>query len=106
MLFTHVIFSTYEFIKESLSIAKLAPSFLIPKNDVVLNKVLVKVKVNGLTKFKYIFLLKEFFFTSPQLKITLFNTVLLQFTLIVFFYKKVSNKISLLLKRKTNVSTY
>ena len=102
MLFTHVIFSTYEFIKESLSIAKLARSFLIPKNGVVLNK----VKVNGLTKFKYIFLLKEFFFTSPQLKITFFNTVLLQFTLIAFFDKKVSKKMSLFLKRETNVSTY
>ena len=103
MLFTHVIFGTYEFTQESLANAKSAPSFFMPKNGVVLNKVILVD--NGLSKITNIFLLKELFFTSPQLKITLFNTVLLQLTLLPFFDRKLRNKMSLLLKRKANVST-
>ena len=98
MLFTHVIFSTYEFTQESLAIAKLAPSFFMPKNGVVL-------KDSSLSKLKNIFLLKELFFTSPQLKITLFNTVLLQLALMLFF-DTISSKKSSLIKREANVSTF
>ena len=103
MLFTHVIFSTYEFTQESLVIVKLAPSFFMPKNGVVLTKIILND--NGLSTFKNIFLLKEFFFTSPQLKITLFNTVLLQLALLRFFDTILNNKKSLFIKRETNVST-
>ena len=79
MLFTRVIFSTYGFTRESLAILKLAPSFFMPKNGVVFSKVILKC-IN-LEKLKNIFLIKELFFTSPQLKITLFNAVYLQLSL-------------------------
>lgn len=103
MLFMHVIFSTYEFTQESLAIAKSAPSFFMSKNGVVLNT--ISLKDNGLLKFKNIFLLKELFFTSPQLKITLFNTVLLQLALMPFFNTRIGDKKSQLIKRETNVTT-
>ena len=103
MLFTLVMFSTYEYISESLSIAKLAPPFFMPKNGVVLNK--LNLKDNGLSTFKNIFLLKELFFTSPQLKITLFNTVSLQLALMSFFDAIFGNKKGPIIKRETNVST-
>jgi len=101
MLFTLVIFSTYKFTQESLAIAKSAPSFFMPKNGVVLNKVVHFD--NRLSKFKNIFLLKELFFTSPQLKITLFHTVLLQLALMPFFDPIVGNKKSPIIKREANV---
>lgn len=112
MLFTLVIFSTYEFTQESLAMAKSTPSFFMPKNDVVL-KVLI-LENNGLLKlkleFKNIFLLKELFFTSPQLKITLFKPVFLQLALMhffdVFLMKMLVNKQSSPIKREVNVSTY
>jgi len=110
MLFTLVIFSTYEYTQESLAIAKLAPPFFMPKNGVVLNGVIVNLKViilkyNGLLKFKNIFLLKELFFTSPQLKITLFKTVLLQLALMHFVDTILVNVKSKFIKREANVST-
>lgn len=77
MQFTLVIFSTYEFLRESLANAKSALSFFMSKNVVILIMVALHsqmFKDQGLVKFKNIFLLKELFFISPQLKITLFNT--------------------------------
>ena len=71
MQFTLVIFSTYEFFVESLASAKLAPPFFMKK------KVLASQESN-LLQFKINFLTKEFFFTSPQLKNTLYKTVLTQ----------------------------
>jgi len=66
MQFTLVIFSTYEFFVESLASAKLAPPFFMKK------KVLA-FKESYLLQFKINLLKKEFFFTSPQLKNTLFK---------------------------------
>jgi hypothetical protein len=114
MLFTLVIFSSYEFFQESLVNVKSAPSFYMPRNDGVLNTVASKLiilkvkhlKDNGLSKFINFFLLKELFFTSPQLKITLFKPVLLQLTLTHFVDKILGNKKSHLIKRESNVSTY
>lgn len=102
MLFTRVVFSTCEFSQESLAIAKLALSFFMPKNGVVLNTVILKVVI-----FKVV-TLKELFFTSPQLKITLFKPVLVQLSLMHFvdtILGSLSNKKSQLIKRETNVST-
>jgi len=82
MLFTLVIFGTYEFTLESLANAKSTPSFFMPKNGVVSNTIILKD--NRFLKLKNIFLLKELFFTSPQLKITLFKPVLLQLALMHF----------------------
>tara|TARA_R110001583_G_scaffold1152_16_gene9600 strand:+ start:10005 stop:10370 length:366 start_codon:yes stop_codon:yes gene_type:complete len=45
LLFTRVIFSTCEFSQEFLAIAKLALSFFMPKNGVVLNTVILKVDI-------------------------------------------------------------
>jgi len=113
MLFTLVIFSTYEFTQESLANAKSAPSFFMSKNGVVLNNtVTLKVatlkvmilKDNRLSNFKNIFLLKELFFTSPQLKITLFNTVFLQLSLMHFvdiLLGNLRNKKSQLIKERS-----
>lgn len=114
MQFTLVIFSTYEFFTESLASAKLAPSFLMPKKGVVLNTAILKLailkaitlKYNRLSKFRNYFLLKELFFTSPQLKITLFKTVCLQFALMPFVAPILGNKNSQLIKRKANASMY
>ena len=104
MPFTLVIFSTYELSQEPLAITKLAPPFFMSKKDVVLN--VVSLKYEALSKIKNIFLLKELFFTSPQLKITLFKTVLLQLTLLACFLDtRIVNKISLFIKRKSNAST-
>ena len=117
MLFTLVIFSTYEFTQESLAMTKLTPSFFMPRNNVILNTVMLKVallkvmllKEIVLLKLKNIFLLKELFFTSPQLKITLFKAVLLQLTLVhlfdTFLMKKLVDDKSSLIKREANVST-
>ncbi|MDX2367713.1 MAG: hypothetical protein QNK36_04815 [Colwellia sp.] len=104
MLFTRVIFSTYEFTQESLANAKSTRSFFILKNDVILNRIILKK--NGLLELKNIFLLKELFFTSPQLKITLFKPVLLQLALMHFVDTILSNKKSQLIKRKADASTY
>ncbi len=115
MLFTLVIFSTYKFTQEFLAIAKLTLSFFMPKNGVILVVTLNKLNKaiqgnNGLSELKNIFLLKELFFTSPQLKITLFKPVFLQLALMLFFdtfsMKKLANKQSSLIKREANVSTY
>ena len=88
MQFTSVIFNTYKLFRESLATAKLAHSFLMSKNVVVLN--LLTVTNNALLSCTNIFLLKEFVFTSPQLKITLFNTVYLQLAHFnsYFFFRK------------------
>lgn len=98
MRFTHVIFSTYGFTLESLANAKSAPSFFMPKNGVVLNKIILNG--NGLIRLKNNVLLKELFFTSPQLKITLFNTVLLQLALMHFCDTILCNKKSLFIKER------
>lgn len=90
MLFTRVIFSTCEFSQESLAIAKSALSFFTSTNALVLNTVILKVVI-----------LKELFFTSPQLKITLFTPVLLQLNLMRFIDTILSNN-----KRKANATTY
>lgn len=78
MQFTLVIFSTYEFFVESLASAKLAPPFFMQKKGTVF-------KESYFLQFKNNFLKKEFFFTSPQLKNTLFKTALMQLTLILCF---------------------
>jgi hypothetical protein len=82
-------------------------SFFLFKNGVVSNNAIVKglfqkivSKDNGLLKFKNIFLLKEHIFTSPQLKITLFKTVLIQLTLMLYVYMTLSNIRVNLLKRE------
>lgn len=114
MLFILVIFSTYEFSQESLADAKSAPPFYMPKSSGALNtdtlKVIIlkvkRIKDNKLLNFRNFFLLKELFFTSPQLKITLFKPVLLQLTLMHFVDKILGNKKSHLIKRESNVSTY
>jgi len=103
MQFTLVIFSTYEFPQEPLAFAKSAPPFFMPKNGVVLSSVILFDNI--LSKFKNIFLLKELFFTSPQLKITLFKPVLLQLTLMSFFDTILGNKKSIIIKREANVTT-
>jgi hypothetical protein len=95
-----VIFSTYEFTHESLANAKSAHTFFMSKNGVILNEVILK-KIE-LSKFKNIFLLKELFFTSPQLKITLFNAVLLQLTLMDFVEILLDNMKRKQIKRESN----
>jgi len=104
MLFTLVIFSTYKCTQESLANAKSTHSFFMPKNGVVSNTIILKY--NGLLKLKNIFLLKEIFFISPQLKITLFKTVFLQSALMQFVDTIIDNMKSHLIKREANVSTY
>ncbi len=105
MRFTLVIFNTYEFFTESLAHAKLAPSFFMSEKSEKEETLNIKaLKFIGLSKFKNIFLLKEFFFTSPQLKITLFYTALLQAVLIFIVYKIIGHNKRQLIKRKTNVS--
>lgn len=108
MLFTLVIFSTYEFPQEPLTNEKPAYSFFMPKKGVVLNTVIFKViilKYNRLSKFRNNFLLKELFFTSPQLKITLFKPVFLQLALMHFVNILLGNKKSQFIKREANAST-
>ena len=109
MQFTLVIFSTYKFLTESLANAKLTLPFFMLKKSVILDIVILKFfiqKYNKLSKFKNNFLLKEIFFTSPQLKITLFHTVFLQLALMLFVSKLFGNKNYQLIKRKANVSIY
>ena len=101
MLFTKVIFSTYKFFQEPLANITQAPPFFVPKKGVVW--CLITLKNNGLTKFKIIYLLKELFFTSPQLKITLFNAVFIQPALTRVVYRLLNNNKSQLIKRETNV---
>jgi hypothetical protein len=100
MLFTKVIFSTYKFFQEPLANITQAYSFFVTKKGVVW--CLITLNNNGLTKFKNIFLLKELFFTSPQLKITLFKAVFIQPALNVVFRLTNNNK-SQLIKREANV---
>lgn len=118
MPFTSVIFSTYEFPRESLANAKSAPPFFMFKNALVLklmtwigyslkNKLKDKFKDKYLSNFENIFILKELFFTSPQLKITLFKAVLAQFSLKRCFFKtKLSNNMCLLVQGKINASSF
>jgi hypothetical protein len=111
MLFTLVTFSIYVFTQESLANVKSALYFLMPKNDVILNTVTLKLillKDNKLLKFRNFFLLKELIFTSPQLKITLFKPVFLQLSLVYFVDSilGLGNKKSQLIKREANASTY
>jgi hypothetical protein len=103
MLFTLVICSRYKFSQEPLINEKQAYSFFMSKKGVVLNR--ITLKHYGLSKLKNIFLLKELFFTSPQLKITLFDAVLLQLTLMHFVDTLLDNKKSQLIKRKANAFT-
>ena len=110
MLFMLAIYSKYEFTQESLANAKSAHAFFMSKNGVVLNL------NNELLNVNNNFLLKEFFFTSPQLKITLFKLVLLQLALlynfdiikfnVLKFEAILSNNKSLLTKRKKDASMY
>lgn len=105
MQFTLVIFSTYKFAQESLEIEKSAQTIFMSKNVVVLN--VISLIYKGLLKFINIFLLKELFFTSPQLKITLFNTVLIQLVLISYFCdSRIGNMVNPLNKEKSYVSMY
>lgn len=78
MQFTLVIFSTYEFFVESLANANLTQSFFMYKKDEVFNK-------SYFFQMKSNFKIKEFFFTSPQLKNTLFNIVIAQLIFSFFF---------------------
>ncbi len=93
MRFTLVIFNTYKFFTEPLAYAELAPSFLMPKKKETLN-----IKV-----LKFSGLLKEFFFTSPQLKITLFQTVFLQLALMFTIKEIIVHNERQPTKRKANV---
>jgi len=114
MQFTSVIFSTYEFFREFLASAKSAPPFFMSKNTLVLKlmtwigySLKDKLKDSYLSNFENIFLLKELFFTSPQLKITLFKAVLAQFSLKACFVKtKLSNNMCLLVQGKINASSF
>jgi hypothetical protein len=109
MRFTLVIFSTYKFYTESLASAKWTLSFIMFKESIILFIITLKVniqKYNRLSKTKNNFLLKEIFFTSPQLKITLFKPVFLQLTLMSFVSKTLGNKNYQNIKRIANVSTY
>lgn len=104
MLFTIVIFNTCEFPQESLANAKSAHPFFMSENGVISNT--ITLNRNGLLKFKNIFLIKELFFISPQLKITLFKPVFLQLALVHFADTLLGNKKSQFIKREANASTY
>ncbi len=104
MLFTFVIFSTYKFFQGSLAIAKLALAFFTCKNDVVFNS--IELIYIDLSKIKNIFLLKEHIFTSPQLKITLFKTVLIQLTFDSNFFdirNRIGSQMCQSIKRENHV---
>lgn len=100
MLFTQVIFSTYKFFQKPLANLTQAHSFFVPKKGVVWCA--RTLKHNGLLKFKNIFLLKELFFTSPQLKITLFKAVHIQLALMCFVKGLIDNNKRQLIKREDN----
>ena len=105
MQFTLVIFSTYKFAQELFVIPQPAPSIFMSKNFDVMS--VISLSNSGLSKLKNIFLLKELFFTSPQLKITLFNAVLLQLSLIsCFYYSRVATLANPFNKEKSYVSMY
>ncbi|GAA6170614.1 hypothetical protein NBRC116592_02840 [Colwellia sp. KU-HH00111] len=116
MQFTLVIFSTYKFTLESVASAKSARYALMPKINAAFNPAMLNFNnslIEGLLEFKKsitfnnIVLLKELFFTSPQLKITLFKTVLVQFMLITCFcYSKIGIMVNLFNKEKGYVSKY
>ena len=106
MLFTHVIFSTYEFSHESFANAKLTPSSFMSKNGVVFKTTNLSNNYDRLLKLRNnICLLKEFFFTSPQLKITLFNAVFLQLALMCLFNRISDNFKRKLIQREADVPT-
>lgn len=104
MLFTRVIFNTCEFTQESLANAKSTRPLFMSENGVVSN--IIILNHIGLLKFKNIFLIKELFFISPQLKITLFKPVFLQLALVHFANTHLGNKKSQFIKREANASTY
>ena len=105
MKFTLVIFSTYKFAQESLEIAKSARTVFMSKNVVVLN--VMSLIYKGLLKFINNFFTKRTIFTSPQLKITLFNTVLLQLKFITYFcYSRIATIANPLNKEKSYASMY
>ncbi len=70
LLFTRVIFSTCEFSQEFLAIAKLALSFFMPKNGVVLNTVILKVVIFKVVTLKP----KRTFFHIPPTENHSFQT--------------------------------
>ena len=108
MQFTLVIFSTYKFAQESLVIPQSAPSFFMSKNYYNLEVInLISLSSTDLSKLKNNFFTKRTIFTSPQLKITLFNTVLLQLKFITYFcYSRIATIANPLNKEKSYVSMY
>lgn len=105
MLFTRVIFSTCEFSQESLAIAKSAHSVFLSKKGFHKRNSFNCFYFNGSDYFD-INSIKRTFFTSPQLKITLFKPVFLQFVLMAFTKIVIGNLKGQLIKRETNVTTY
>jgi len=109
MQFTLVIFSTYKFFTEPLASAKWTLPFFMFKKNVTLFINILKAfnqKYNRLPKVKNNFLLKDIFFTSPQLKITLFNAVFLQLMLMPLVGKTLGNNNYQYKKRKSNASMH
>jgi hypothetical protein len=94
-----VIFSTYRFFKKPLENLTQAQSSFVSNKGAGWRA----IKYNELSKFKSIFLLKEFFFTSPQLKITLFKAVHMQLALMCFVEELIDNNKKQLIKRCANV---
>ena len=105
MLFTKVIFSTCGFSKESLTIVISALRLFMSKKSIKKSDSHKKYYFdsNGYFNRKII---KRTFFTSPQLKITLFKPVFLQLALMHFTNVVISNIKRKLIKREINVSTY
>lgn len=112
MLFTQVIFSTCEFSQESLAIAKSTHSLFLPKKNITKRNGFKRKRnslsccyfnSNGYFDSNNI---KRTFFTSPQLKITLFKPVFLQLALLPFTKTIIGKLKRQLIKRETNVSTY
>lgn len=99
MLFTQVIFSTCGFFLGSLVITKLTHSPFMSKKCLNEWNNLICGYFNSNN-------IKRNFFTSPQLKITLFKPVFLQLAF-VSFTKKIKDQMEKqLIKREVNVSTY
>jgi hypothetical protein len=93
MQFIPVFFNVNKFFLLALINAKIALPFFLLKNGVRLSRTTHIKKNNIVLRIRRIFLLKEIFFTSPQLKITLFITVLLQLAhLSLFYLNKVNNE--------------
>lgn len=105
MLFTRVIFSTCEFSQESLAIEKSALSAFMSEKWSKIRNSFNCFCINSSDYFDS-YNIKRTFFTSPQLKITLFEPVFLQFALLPFTKIIIDDLKSQLIKRETNVSTY